>query len=944
MPMRFGALRRFAALACAAIALILPAAPAAAQSAQNAGSTVTGTVVDQRNALSVPNATVSLSQNGSIVATQFTDASGRFTFPKVRAGIYDLTIRASGFVATTTPDVAVIGENSVVTVNTVLALATSAGEGTKVIGRTRASARNALAAATTISQSVDVQNTMKTGQIRVTDQLSTLPAVNFATSSSFGDDSFISIRGFGDTETQALMDGHPIGPLGINLNPRSNQWRPAFNYALMPAFGLQGVVVTYGSGAQGLYGSDTIAGSVNFETLNPTGKPEGTFQQQFGGFGLSSSSVTETGTVGRLGFAIAAGVSGTYGAFHPGQTFQSGRPSNVSSFSVNPTSACNNASGLDVSACNQAVSTYAVSQNMKLGADMLKLRYALSPVTSLSATVYDAVQWSDNTGNGDNDYVPYDSRLNQILNPNSAASVPNCTTSSGTGGYTVVTDPVHNVNGCYTAQQYAAASSGAVGGGGGRQSSTQMRDYHLRLNTTLGQHNIAVDYFLNNYTYWKDSTLSAGFNAAGQALGTPSFNNFYNTQGFLASDDIVWTKNELGFGYYVQHQLQTGDIAVADATTGTLSLAALAPQALGEGNGFLRDTYTFNDRLSLFANMWLKRSSVTQQTTFDPRISLQIRPTPADVFRLTYGRSDGAPSPLLKATGALLVTNNGASVTTVSCSGLNNIGDSGNPALKPESANDFEAGYGHRFKADSNIQVNAYVTSVKNQLFRAAEPLASFGLGNVLFASGALATYEARLNGQCGLSLNDQTVIPYLAVGTTYNAASALARGIEITGRQRINRIAYVDYGYSAESSFQSGIPDNILVNNATVTNGSQVLGIPIHQATLSLDVAPRTWEFRLDNYYTEFNNPLYRPSYWHSNAFLSKSFGDGRTVLTLGGTNIFSQAVQYYGLIGHGTYAPENRFFSDATAMQEFVNGSYAAEAFGLTPPQLTLTLRQRI
>lgn len=940
--MRFGVLRRSAALVCASLVIIASTVPAAAENVQNSGSSIVGTVVDQRNALSVPNADVSLSQNGTVVSSQQTDASGQFAFHNVAAGIYNLTIRANGFFGTTTPDVVVAGENSVSTVNAALTLA-SGGSETKTIGRTT-STRDALAAATTISQSVNVSNTLKTGQTRVTDQLATLPAVNLATSSSFGDDEFVSIRGFGDTETQALLDGHPIGPQGVNLNPRSNQWRPAFNYGLMPAFGLQNVVATYGSGAQGLYGTDTIAGSINFETLNPTGKPQATFQQQFGGFGLSSSSVAGTGTFGRLGVALAAGVVGSYGAFYPGQMFQAGRPSNLNSLSVNPPGACNNSSGLDVSACNQAVSTYAVSQNTKLGADMLKLHYSLSPSTSLTASVYDAVQWDDNTGNGDNDFLPYDSRLNQILNPNNPASAPNCTTPSGGSGYSVITDPVNNVTGCYTAQQYAAASSGPVGGGAGRQSATQMRDYHVRFNTALGQNNVTLDYFMNNYTYWKDSSLSGGYNAQGQLLGTPDFSNFYNTEGFLASDDLVWTKNELGFGYYVQHQLQTGDISVSDPTTGALILTALAPQALGEGNGFLRDTYTLNDKVSLFANMWMKRSSVTQQTTFDPRISLQIRPTPADVFRVTYGRSDGAPSPLLKSSGALLVTNNGSSLTTVSCNGFNQIGSAGNPNLKPENANDFEAGYGHRFKADSNIQVDAYVTAVKNQLFVGSEPLAQYGLGNVIFAPGTLATYEAHLDGQCGVSLNDQTVIPYLSVGTTYNAASALARGIEISGRQRINRIAYLDYSYSAESSFQTGIPDSILKNNATVTNGSQVLGIPIHQATISLDVAPRSWEFRLDNYYTEFNNPLNRPSYWHSNAFLTKSFDGGRTLLTLGGTNIFGQAVQYYGYIGHGTYAPENQFFSDATAMQEFVNGSYAAEEFGLTPPQVTLTLQERL
>ena len=105
-------------------------------------------------------------------------------------------------------------------------------------------------------------------------------------------------------------------------------------------------------------------------------------------------------------------------------------------------------------------------------------------------------------------------------------------------------------------------------------------------------------------------------------------------------------------------------------------------------------------------------------------------------------------------------------------------------------------------------------------------------------------------------------------------------------------------------------------------------------EATLSLDVAPGPWEFRLDNYYTEFNNPLNRPSYWHSNAFISRSFNHGRTMLTLGGTNIFNQAVQYFGYLGLGTTALANQYNLGTVTPQE---------EFGLAPAQHTLTLTQK-
>jgi outer membrane receptor protein involved in Fe transport len=289
----------------------------------------------------------------------------------------------------------------------------------------------------------------------------------------------------------------------------------------------------------------------------------------------------------------------------------------------------------------------------------------------------------------------------------------------------------------------------------------------------------------------------------------------------------------------------------------------------------------------------------------------------------------------LKLVGTPIAADPGSSLTSVNCGGFNDVTSAGNPNLQSESANDFEVGLGHRFNADSNVQINAYVTAVTNQLFSASEPLTQFGVGNVAFAPGALNTYLTRLQSQCpGQGITAANIANFLSVSTTFNAAQALARGVEFTGRQRLNRMIYLDYGYFIESSTHTGISDNILASNPTVVNGAQIRGIPLHQATLSLDVAPGPWEFRLDNYYTEFNNGLDRPSYWTSNVFLSRSFGKG-TLLTLGGTNIFNSAVLTYGLIGLGTAAITNPVSGQAPR---------ASEEFGLAPAQLTLTFQQKL
>jgi outer membrane receptor protein involved in Fe transport len=579
----------------------------------------------------------------------------------------------------------------------------------------------------------------------------------------------------------------------------------------------------------------------------------------------------------------------------------------------------------EVSQCNLNLNTYAVSQNTQQSVGLAKFTYALSPATNVRATAYDAVQWSDSTGNGDNDFLPYSTRLSQVQ-----SGATNCTTASGTAGYTVSTNPITLTTACYTASQLAAATSGPDGGGAGRQRSTSMRDYDLSFNTVAGINNITLSGFINNYVYWKDSSFSGGIAANGLELGSPTFADFYNTKGFLVSDAIAAGRNDLAFGFSTWHQLQDGNED---------DISGINPEFptgyFGEWSYFARDDYTFSRQLTFFLNAWMKHSSVSERTTFDPRATLQFRPTPRDVVQVTYGRSDGAPSPQLKLAGTAIASDPGASLTSVSCTGYNDVTSAGNPNLESESANDFELGYGHRFASDSNVQVDAYVTSVKNQLFSASQPLLQYGIGNVTFAPGALQTYLNRLQSECpGQNITASSLPQYLSVSTTYNAAQALARGVELTGRERVNRILYLDYGYYVESSTKDGIVNQILTSNPTVVNGAQLAGIPLHQATISVDIAPGPWEFRIDNYYSEFNNGLSRPSYWHSDAFLSRSLGKG-TQITLGGTNIFNNAVQYYGLIGYGT-APITNSVSG--------NAPVASEEFGLAPAQLTLTLQQKL
>ena len=942
--MRFARTRRLDGrrlmLALAALLFFASFSALTQPSAADSSATVQGRVVDQQNALPIQNATVTLLRSGVEVASGKTDSFGNFSIGGVAAGVYDVVVRANGYTTSANQHVLVTA-GSTVNLSSALVAASSNVATARSLGRVTVSA-SSLSSATAITQNVPTVNLVQQGQQRFVNQLNYLPAVNVVTSSSPGDDTTINLRGFGSTETATLLDGRPVGPFGV-LSP------DAFNYANSPIASLNGVDVTYGSGSQGIYGSDTIAGAVNMHLLNPSATTHAAYLQQIGGYGLLSSAVDVTGSSGRFGYVAEAGYSGQTGQFNNVQLFQSARPSNLAPGAVNPPFVCGNSSGNDVSACNQGAETYAVSQATKNGTELAKLRYAITQGTTLSVSGYSTSQWSDSTGNGDNDFLPYATRLGQIENGPST-----CSTGTGAPGYLVKLNPGTGAVGCYTAQQWAALSSGPDGGGAGRQRGTIMQDYDGNVTSTIGKNNITLDTYVNNYFFQKDSSLAGGLDANGQRLGTPVYADYYFTHGYLISDDITSTKNDFAFGYALLNQLQSANQLVAvgtpDPVTGESTLAFQPKYNTAlyrEASGFIRDNYEANQQLSAFLNLWLKRSNVTEKTTFDPRASLQYRPDASDVVRVTYGRSDGPPAPELKSTAPLFQPNPGSSLTSVNCT-LNTLPASGgNPNLTSEAANDYELGYGHRFTGDSNIQLNAYVTDVADQLFSATQPLLDYGVGNVTFANGTLETYLARLITQGCLPPGSSVTAtyPFLGVATTYNLATALSRGIDLNGRGRVTSNFYIDYAYSVSSTQQFSLPDQILKSNFTLVNGGQLNKIPLHQATISLDYQPGPFEIRLDNYYVDANNTYDRPAYILSNFFITHPFENGKMLVTLGGTNIFNQATQNFGYIGSGVPQRTNPFAPSApyTGLGQNLAGISSNEEFGFQPSYLTLSLTFR-
>jgi outer membrane receptor for ferrienterochelin and colicin len=916
------AIHALVAIAFFAGATVLPASQAAAQATT---TTISGVVVSQDTGLGIAGASVTLYQGTTVVTTATTDGNGAYTFAQEPAGFYTIGVAANGFGATRVNDVVAAAGTSA-TIRTPLLRATTDSSSYREIGRTTSGVQGStLAASSTIQHNLDPNQLLMQGFLKSADAIAQLPGVNLTGGPhTIGDDTTIDIRGMGAGEVRPLLDGHPMGPIGV-------LGTDYYNYANSPFSLLDNIQVTVGSGASGLYGVDVIGGTIDFQTLSPTAKPHGQITQQVGNDGTLGTILTATGTVGRLGYAIGHSVVGTYGDFASQQIFQGARPNNNANL---PNGGACTASN-DITSCNTALNTYAVSANYKELNDLAKLRYNFTPTTALTISAYAGNDHADSTGNGDNDNIPYATRLAQIQTKPQTCP----------GGYTVATNA--NPAACLTATQWAAASFGPDGGGADRNRGTSLQDFNARFTTQLGMHSVSIDTFSDYYNYHKYSSTAAGYDPTGTFfVGTGTYTDNYLTHGFLVTDDIASSNNDFGYGYYVEHQADSGNNFAYDSTA---NAGTLVPQPeLGEGDYsfFLRDNYTPSEKFAIYLNAWDRRSSVTNHTSLDPRISVVFKPTHRDIVRLTAGQADGDPAASVAFANALSGFNNPFSLNPTCAPGLlNSVATGGSSNLLPERSSDVEGAYGHTFWADTSINVVAYASSVKDQLFSGVFPITASALANPTI-SGALGGFATKINATCGTTYTASTVQSVLGLSGVFNASSALFRGVEITGRVRVTPQVRLDYVYDIQSSQQFGEPVEVLVNNPYVLDGGQIVGIPVHKGSLAADYSQHGFEAQLQGYYIGVNNTLNRPAYTFFNGFLSQSIGKHLTV-TLSGFNLFDQNSQIYGYFGEQLPNPENQYqtgLQDPVSQAVNVGFGSTTELLGLEPRLITLSVMLKI
>ncbi|HEY6327373.1 MAG TPA: TonB-dependent receptor [Candidatus Cybelea sp.] len=913
---------------------IFAGSPALAQTTPAVTSSISGRVVDQSTGLAIASALVE--SLGPTHQSATTDTAGQFAMVGLALGVYHLRVGLSGY-QTAISDSVAVSTAQTATVTLSLARQRTGATDLRTIGHTSTRASQSLQRSSTVYQSVSAETIQNLGYFRASDYLQTLPQVNLAVGTSGGsdtpspgDDQYLDFRGIGNLETTTLLDGHPIG---AGLNRGKNY---GYNWESSPTFALRDVVVVYGSGLTGLSPYSALGGVANMQTIDPTPQKQFSFTQGYGTYSKLVTMATATGTLGnRLGYALAYGTQGSGGPYY-------------NDFFYQPAAAYDQAAPRGSAVYNLAVYPYGTGVANR-GA-FAKFRWDLGNLdhpSHLTASAEWSDYWDDKTGNGDADYLPYNTALamgkallasyvpgKPTKPPYTVQNLPNCPDGAFLGSSLNGNPYGFGPNGlpdggphCVTPAQYAVFASGWQGAGTAWQA-FHMSQYDLKYDTPTPGGQVVADVYTNNWFQLYDRTFELPWNRASSVGGAGfSLNPYWTspavaTTGGFVNDEWFARENDFGFGFAFNNYAYSLQ---------TINTPASTP-VVHDDYGYLQYVYHPEQRpYSVYFNAAEVYASVTGTYGFNPRVALVYNITHNDVFRVATGSASTQPFASQVFTPASLVAP-GSLPGNINCTGLTIIGSVGNPTLLPERANDVDISYGHRFGFDSLIQASAYTENVNAKIF--GEPINVATLPNGFINT---APYDAVVDSQCGNKAGQ------LGVNSQTNVGRLLAQGVDIQGRQRVNRSLFFDYGYSIETSVLKSADVLLLQNNPTYIIGAQLPGVPVHKWQVSADVTvAKNIDLRLTQYYVGTNNPKNAPSYNYGEFTANLPLGTGRFNVAI--TNVWNQYNQWNGLIGSGVPLALNHYATPAQYAPYI--GVGATESYGIPARQIyfayTFNIRQ--
>jgi len=325
-------------------------------------STLTGKAIDSSTNKPVPGATVTVS-GGSQTYTATTKDDGSFSL-SLPAGIYDITVNKGGFQTASVSGYAVATGTNAVSITLVEASSTTL----KTIGRvsvTRASSINTSATSVTgLDSAIINQRDLP----NLEDTVAELPGVSLARTSSSTANLFFNVRGTW-AETKVNIDGHPlsVGTFGL--------WNA--NYAQAGIF--DQVEVLKGAALNGPTAGESAFGTVNLRTRDFSPK---NYVELKGGFdSYAGSMYTLYGNVNALNDRLSVLVGKAFSSYKgPSDNYIANRIG-----SGLPTGALLGIGTVPSGYASLNQYQADLSDRYNLEGELAKVRYRLSPVTSVTA-------------------------------------------------------------------------------------------------------------------------------------------------------------------------------------------------------------------------------------------------------------------------------------------------------------------------------------------------------------------------------------------------------------------------------------------------------------------------------------------------------------------------------------------------------------------------------
>jgi outer membrane receptor protein involved in Fe transport len=635
----------FVLFACSSLVF----APASAA----ANGTVSGVVVDATNGGLISGATVELLGSSAAFKTH-SAKDGSFSFTGLVAGTYIVRASAKEYLTASSSQLG-LGDGQSLSVEITLQPVTTTNIST--IGRVTVTGHATLNTAPSSNFTVTSTQMLNQGALQVNYGLE---AQNGLTMERYdngapGAVTTFTIRGAGGFgggadgssntgyEILVLQDGEPV---------RNGQYGDFDTSSLTPEIYSRVEVVKGLSGAS-LFGANTIGGTINLVTREPSKTEGGAAVLGFGGFFTSAYNLLETNTIGRLGYLID---------LHQYQT---------NGYVPFPYLAIYQPSGATAPGCCIAHPTQSMSLKSFLG----KLRYDFSNSTYLEI--------------GSSLESDTRDQLGLIGNPNyTSTGAPIIDPATGLPVfYGFPGDYVWNIQPKYTADFHTALGGGTL----------ILRSYSQLLERVVDGYNEPVD------LPCCFETRSVDRLTGDLASWTKDFGQHNIT--------LAWGANSDNF-YFGQNPTNPNPPFQGL----NVPFSQLMPTAQGielYRQYMARDDYQASSKLDLTLALIYSNYNTVLVKRLDPRFTAVFKPDSDSVVKFSFGT--GFAPPQLSALFSPLNLNSLQNLNGPTCSFC--VATSGNPNLKAETAVGSDLSYQRTFGPVGQVSLDLYHTNVANHIF-----------------------------------------------------------------------------------------------------------------------------------------------------------------------------------------------------------------------------------